>query len=244
MKKRAIEACLVCGKPLVYYNEAREMTCEFCHKTFKSHASCVDGHFICDDCHEEKGLREIMDYCMNSKETDPIQIAEHIMENPYIYMHGPEHHVLVGASLITAFYNAGGEIDLTTALREMLNRGKGYPGGACGFFGCCGASVSTGMFMSIILKATPLTTQSWALANEMTARTLHRIAELGGPRCCKRNSFTSIKVASEFVKEKLGVDMRIDGKIICDFYDENKECKRKACPYHPVNNQSEGSKPA
>ena len=235
MSKRKPGACLICGEPLIYLHEAREMTCAFCHKTYKSYASCRSGHFICDSCHAEKGLEEIMRACLNSTETDPIRIAAHIMEDPYIYMHGPEHHVLVGAALITAFYNAGGKIDLRESLTEMFQRGKEYPGGSCGFWGCCGAAVSTGMFMSIILKATPLTTRSWALSNEMTAKTLQRIADLGGPRCCKRNSFTAIKTASEFVKEKLNVDMGVNDQIVCSFYEENKECKRKACPYHPVN---------
>lgn len=237
IRTRAFGACLVCGEPLIYRNEAQEMTCSFCGKSFPSHASCRQGHFICDSCHAEKGLNAIMEECRQSRETDPFKLAEHMMENPYIYMHGPEHHVLVGAALITAFHHAGGKIDLGEALEEMLRRGKAYPGGSCGFWGCCGAAVSTGMFMSVILKATPLTTQSWALSNEITARTLQHIAELGGPRCCKRNSFAAIQTACAFVKERLGIDMRIEGPIVCRFYEENRECKKKACPYHPVNHE-------
>ena len=41
-------------------------------------------------------------------------------------MHGPEHHVMVGAALLTAYKNAGGDIDLHSALIEMLNRGKKF----------------------------------------------------------------------------------------------------------------------
>ena len=54
-------------------------------------------------------------------------------------------------------YKRQGKIELDTALHEMKERGSEYPGGACGLWGCCGAAVSTGMFMSIITKATPLT---------------------------------------------------------------------------------------
>lgn len=233
MRQRGDGACLLCGQPLVYWNEERDMTCAFCGGTFKSRAGCEAGHFVCDSCHAQKGLEAVMEICRRSRETDPIRIAEEIMENPYVYMHGPEHHVLVGAALLTAYHNAGGDLDFEEVLSEMLSRGKAYPGGSCGFWGCCGAAVSTGMFMSVVLKATPLTTASWALSNEVTARTLQKIAELGGPRCCKRNSFTAIKTASDFVKEKLGVDMPVHDKIVCRFYPENRECKRKNCPYYP-----------
>ena len=55
-----------------------------------------------------------------------------------------------------AYKNAGGEIDLPEALLEMMNRGKAVPGGTCGFWGACGAGISTGMFISIISGATHL----------------------------------------------------------------------------------------
>ena len=40
---------------------------------------------------------------------------------------------MVGSALLTAYKNAGGEIDLPEALLEMMNRGKAVPGGVCGF---------------------------------------------------------------------------------------------------------------
>lgn len=78
-------------------------------------------------------------------------------------MHGPEHHVMVGSALLTAYKNAGGEIDLVKALSEMQARGKKVPGGACGFWGACGAGVSAGMFVSIVTGSTPLTNEAWGL---------------------------------------------------------------------------------
>jgi hypothetical protein len=48
-------------------------------------------------------------------------------------MVGPEHHVMVGAALLTAYKNAEGQIDLPAALTEMMNRSKSVSGGACGF---------------------------------------------------------------------------------------------------------------
>ena len=80
---------------------------------------------------------------------NPTAIIEKMMTMPFCHMHGPEHHVMVGSALLTAYKNAGGDIDLHRALIEMMNRGKSVPGGACGFWGACGAGISSGMFISI-----------------------------------------------------------------------------------------------
>lgn len=225
-------ACLVCGKPLVYFKEAKELECSDCGKKFKTYASCGDGHYVCDGCHSIKGIQIIMEGCLKSQSRNPVTLMQQLMEHPYIYMHGPEHHVLVGASLIAAYHNSGGEVDLEKALGMMRERGREYPGGACGLWGCCGAAASTGMFMSIITGATPLTGKSWGLSNQMTSRALGAIAKLGGPRCCKRNSFTAVLEAVMFVKENLGIEMELPDQICCCFSDENQQCLKKHCPYY------------
>jgi len=78
-------------------------------------------------------------------------------------MHGPEHHILVGSSLLTAYKNAGGEI--------------------------------------------------------------------GGPRCCKRNSYAAITEAVAFAGEHLGVRMEL-GDIRCSHSGDNNQCIGKRCPYN------------
>ncbi len=88
---------------------------------------------------------------------------------------------------IPHYKNAGGEIDLPSALSEMMDRGKSVPGGACGFWGACGAGISSGMFVSIISKSTPLSVEPFSLSHKMTAKSLSAIGEIGGPRCCKRD---------------------------------------------------------
>jgi len=97
-------------------------------------------------------------------------------------MHGPEHHVMVGAALLTAYKNAGGEIDLSKALQEIHSRGKAVPGGVCGFWGACGAGISTGQFVSIITGSTPLSVESWGWSNQMTAKALDCIGKEIGRR--------------------------------------------------------------
>lgn len=86
----------------------------------------------------------IIGLCLESSSKNPIEILEQMMEQPFCHMHGPEHHVMVGSALLTAYKNAGGDIDLEAALPEMFSRGKSVPGGACGFWGACGAASAPG----------------------------------------------------------------------------------------------------
>jgi len=117
------EECLICKKPLTYLTEAEEMTCMICGKKVMSNACCIDRHFVCDECHKE-GYQLIKVLCMQETGKDPFVIAKHLMDQEFIHMHGPEHHILIGAALLTAYKNAGGDIDLEKALKTMEERGK------------------------------------------------------------------------------------------------------------------------
>ena len=85
-----VNDCLVCGKPLLYFEAPRKLECVFCHQTFLTQAACEDGHYVCDACHSAQGIKAIREYCETAVSTDPIAMAVDIMKTPYIYMHGPE----------------------------------------------------------------------------------------------------------------------------------------------------------
>ncbi len=223
------EECLVCGSPLEYLREGIGMTCFFCGKEELSGTRCVNGHYVCNECHT-RGLDAIVRACLESTSDDPVQIMEALMSMPFCHMHGPEHHVMVGAALLAAYRNAGGEIDLPGALREMLRRGSGVPGGACGFWGACGAGISTGMFVSIVTGSTPLAQKSFGLSHKMTAKALAAIAEIGGPRCCKRDSYLSLAAAVDFAREHLGVVMA-SSSVTCSRSSMNAQCIGRRCPF-------------
>ena len=114
------EECLICKAPLVYATEATLMECMICHKQEMSKTSCVEGHYVCNDCHSG-GLDQIVGLCLNETSSNPIEILEKMMSMSFCHMHGPEHHVMVGASLLTAYHNAGGQIELAKALQEIDN---------------------------------------------------------------------------------------------------------------------------
>ena len=234
MTQKKIEACLICGEPLVYYETAREMTCVRCGGTFRGNAACEAGHYVCDACHGKQAVENILSYCAGCSLQDPIAIAKALMADPFVHTHGPEHHVLVGAALLTAYRNSGGAVDLEPALAELARRGEKVPGGACGFWGCCGAAVSAGIFFSVAAGATPLAGESWGLANRATAAALQAIGDIGGPRCCKRDSFTAIRQAAELCRRELGVAMDLPERVVCGFFPQNRECLGPRCPYHPA----------
>ena len=229
------EECLICKAPLVYLKTNEIMECAICHKKENSKTRCVNGHYVCNECHTA-GMDQIIGLCLGETSKDPIAIIERMMEMPFCHMHGPEHHAMVGAALLTAYKNAGGEVDLPQALAEMMNRGRQVPGGACGFWGACGAGISTGMFISIITDSSPLMQESYGLSNVMTSESLNRIGEIGGPRCCKRDSYLSLLTAIDFVRDTLEIEMD-KHEIVCTHSKDNNQCIGKRCPFSPANHK-------
>ncbi len=227
------EECLICKAPLEYLEIDELMECAICHKKENSKTRCINGHYVCNECHTT-GMDQIIGLCTKEKSKDPIEILEKMMDMSFCHMHGPEHHVMVGAALLTAYKNAGGRIDLEPSLTEMMNRGKSVPGGACGFWGACGAGISTGMFVSIISGSTPLAEEPFALSHRMTAKSLGAIGEIGGPRCCKRDSYLSVLSAIDYVKEQFNVEME-KHEVICSRSSMNNQCIGKRCPFSKAN---------
>ena len=101
------EECIICGAPLMYLDQEELMECALCHKKESSRAKCVNGHYVCDECHTQ-GIDRIIGVCLHETSADPIRIIQKLMDMEFCHMHGPEHHVMVGAALLTAYKNAGG----------------------------------------------------------------------------------------------------------------------------------------
>lgn len=225
-----MDECIICGAPLEYLAAPVEMECAICHRRFTNNVRCTEGHYVCDDCHTA-GIDSIVGICLHETSTNPVAIMERLMALPTCHMHGPEHHIMVGAALITAYHNAGGDVDMVWALSEMVRRGKQVPGGACGNWGACGAALSTGMFVSIVTRSNPLAAETWSLSNRMTSEALLNVSKHGGPRCCKRDSYLSILAAVAFAREHLGVVMEAPANITCTRSRFNNQCLKSNCPF-------------
>lgn len=87
------------------------------------------------------------------------------------------------------------------------------------------------MFISIISGATPLKNEPWGLANKMTSKALDAIGSIGGPRCCKRDSYIAIISAIDYVAENFNIQME-KSVIKCIHSDKNNQCIKARCPFY------------
>ena len=153
------------------------------------------------------------------------------MHKDYINIHGPENHFLDGAAFLVAYHNAGGQLDLNTALAELRERSIKMPGAMCGLWGVCGSTTSIGAALSIIHGTGPLSSDDFYKQHmKYTASCIEKMSEIGGPRCCKRNAFLSIETAIKFVQDYYGIQMESDA-ITCEFTNWNKQCIKNRCPF-------------
>lgn len=230
--------CLVCGAELKYEDKYTETRCHFCQEEFRSNVLCLNGHFVCDKCHSSLANEVISQFCIDSESKDPIELAVSLMKRPEVAMHGPEHHFLVPAVLLASYYNLRSEPDIKERkIKNAQRRASNVLGGFCGFYGACGAAVGTGIFISLITEANPLSIDEWKVSNLMTARSLLAVANVGGPRCCKRTSFLSIIEASNFLREYFDINLPVNNDIKCIFSSLNKECLKDNCPFYDGTNQ-------
>jgi len=229
--------CMVCGRKLIYEELSGEKECYICGGKFTSQVCCEYGHYICDNCHRSNVTGFIESVCINTKSSNPYEIVNLILMNPDLPMHGPEHHMIVQGAVLAAYKNLTGMIT-DNDVREGLLRGSKLPGGTCGYNGACGAGISAGIAYSIINGVTPMSNEGWGESMEATAGAFRKIAESGGPRCCKNAVWSSLESIVETIEKEKGITFPTGGnRPRCTFYKANKDCKRSACRYFPGTSQ-------
>ena len=60
------EECLICKASLEYLEADTMMECVICHKKENSKTRCVNGHYVCCECHTS-GMDEIIALALNEK---------------------------------------------------------------------------------------------------------------------------------------------------------------------------------
>jgi len=226
------EGCTVCGAPLEYLRVAQAARCHFCGRELLTSARCTAGHFVCDGCHAEDAIEVIRRICLGSSELDMVALLRSIRAHPAVPPHGPEHHVLVPAVVVTAARNAGlplGEAHLETA----VERGRTIAGGACAFMGACGAAIGIGIGFSVILGSTPYLGDRRQAVQQLVGRALARVAALEAARCCQRDCWLALQEASASSEELLGVHLPAAAPLACRQFAGNRECLGAECPLWP-----------
>ncbi|MGN1182057.1 MAG: DUF5714 domain-containing protein [Faecalibacillus sp.] len=180
----------------------------------------------------EEKYQLIKSKIIDQKSINPLEIVIKMMKNDFISMHGPEHHFLDGAALLTAYYYAGGQIDLDKCLDILATRSIKMPGAMCGQWGVCGSSASIGAALAVIHETGPLSNNEFYKDHmELTSTIIKNEGKIGGPRCCKRNAFIALSTAVDYVNEKY--DMQLESSpVTCHFSSKNQQCLGQMCPFH------------
>jgi MoaA/NifB/PqqE/SkfB family radical SAM enzyme/ubiquinone/menaquinone biosynthesis C-methylase UbiE len=227
--KRHSSGCMVCGQELVYSTEAIERACHFCGRVSSSNSACKQGHFICDGCHQQEAIEVIRHICIESRQQDMLGLLTIIRSHPAVPMHGPEHHAMVPGVILTACRNSGGPVKDEDILAG-IGRGSKVPGGACGFWGSCGAAIGAGIAAALILGATPLTPHPRQKAQAFSAEILTEIAKITGGRCCQRETWLALSCTSALSEKYFDIVLQAEHDLHCSQYSTNRECIRKQCP--------------
>jgi len=207
--KRYTAECMVCGDPLLYLENDFPKKCSFCGVPKTANAVCKNDHFVCDDCHGDIAVDIVRQICLNTDQTDMIDLLNIIRSHPAIPLHGPEHHFIVPGVIVATYRNLGGtatDEDIVTA----IDRGKTIPGGICAFWGGCGAALGVGVAFAVLLKGNPIKEAA---------------------RCCQRETWTALQAAAEQSEKYLPIPLLAKGSTVCSQHSKNKECMGKGCPH-------------
>ena len=166
------------------------------------------------------------------KGNNPVRIFKNIASKEYVSMHGPEHHILDGASILVAYKNAGGDIDLDEVLNKLMTEGLRMPGAMCGLWGICGAITSIGAALSIIDGTGPLSTDgTWGDHMGFTSSAVGELGKINGPRCCKRDAQVAFKNGIEYINANYKVHLEYE-QTPCEYSAINAQCIKERCPFY------------
>lgn len=230
-----LRQCILCAEDINKLENKIDTICDFCNERAYSTHQCNTGHYICDTCYNMSAYEYVKKLCTKYQGFDPIELAVQIMNSPAIKMHGPEHHYIVPAVLLTCAHNAQHlKEDLKSMLETAERRAQLETPNNCSYKnGECGAAMGAGVFLSIYLGHNLADEDEWSPVNEITAVCLKKIADSEGPRCCKRDTYLSLQAATEFLKEKFAIDMPVN-QAKCTFSLRNRTCGHEDCSFYNI----------
>lgn len=224
--------CLYCGADIIYPDETANEACFICNEVKSANAKCRNGHFICDKCHSGD-LKEITEMiCLASTEKETIPLLEKIRKHSLVPLNGPEHHFIVPGVITAVYRNLGGNIT-DSDIKTAILRGKDVPGGVCGFWGACGATIGAGIAFSAILSSSPLTPEARKIVQEVVSEIAFSISEIEAARCCRRESLSVLLKVEELSDNLLPLKIRAGESDVCNQFRQNRECPGKLCRFFP-----------
>lgn len=229
--------CILCGDSVHKLREPINTHCDFCGKVKMTTHECQSSHFLCDECFNMPVFDFIKSTCKNYTGIDPIALAVELMNSPVVRIHGTEHHFIVPAVLITCINNLKEHPeDITAKLEEAEKRAINETSDVCTYHsGICGAALGTGIFLSIMLDREAKHEDEWSLNNMLISDVLKKMAEHGGPRCCKRDTYFSLLSAVDYLNDRFAFNLpKSEAK--CTFSLRNKTCGMEDCVFYNISN--------
>ncbi len=229
MNETPIFKCFICEHTLI--EELQDNICSYCGKREKGDWICPNHHYICEACRTSLPIDVINTVIMNTKMSDPWEIATLVMKHPMFPPHGIPHHLLVAPSILVSLLNSN-QIEFSREnILLALKRTLDIPLGVCGSRGDCGACVGAGAAVSMILKANYNSDRERVLTLKATANALLEIAGMGGHRCCKQSVYASIKSCISLLENELNFHLTIKEER-CQFSKTIQDCKKENCPFY------------
>ena len=226
---RRIADCMVCGEELQYSTLPTRCSCYYCGAEEMSATRCEAGHFVCDRCHSSDSAAVLEHLLVSARDTDLLGLMDRVRQHPAVPMHGPEHHALVPAVILSVARALGAPIG-DEEIRAGLTRGAQVPGGVCGFWGVCGAAIGAGIAAAILLESTPVQASPRQRSQRLTARVMDAVADIEAGRCCQRESWVALTTLSALSGEHLGLHLPAEATVRCRQYQQNHECIYSDCP--------------
>jgi hypothetical protein len=228
---------MVCGTELVYDKSEMEQVCVYCGQKESSPIYCPNGHFVCDTCHSSDAIEFLERLAEVEVSTDPMAISDKALSHPSFKFHGPEHHSLVPAAVLTAMKNRkisrpDGSPITTEVILEGIRRGAKIPGGFCGYAGTCGACVGAGVTTALFIGSTPTKGPERTMAHKATTTALY-LSQDGLRRCCKRATYYGLKAALDLLREEYDIDLGEPPELkSCKYSAKSRDCEEESCPFY------------
>lgn len=173
----------------------------------------------------------IKEYCLASTSKNPYEMAEDLMREP-IPFHGPAHHYLVAAVIVTAYCNAKGlEMEKENCLEKAFIRTRNIMPGSCGTYGVCGDVLAASAALGLLILANPMSTHSLKEVNTIASLCQTALARFIGPRCCKQATYQCLHTTVNYMNLELGTSLEFPENPKCHFSNENPDCNRSECPF-------------
>lgn len=178
----------------------------------------------------------IMEKCLTTSSTNPLEIAQDILNHPEFPMAGQAHHSLIACSMLAAYANGESNVNKEEIIQAGMKRADSIPGGFCAGFGADAAAISLGIAGSVIFSTNikKETAAGRAKAHTLTGMGMLNIANNQGNRCCRRSTYSMLILGTNYFKQNMwfALETTPESQVKCSLKEQNPLCNGISCRYY------------